>query len=436
MRVFSLISPRLTLPVAFLAASGLFCLSACAKAESISANSHSIPPVAALNPAEQQAVERIREHVADQIALGNTPGAVVVASSRGRIIESDAFGSKITEPEPVAMTPDTIFDLASVSKVVGTATMTMLLIEDGALDLETRVADIIPEFSENEKGDITVHDLLTHRSGLASYDNWRNAEEMRGEDEAHSNALIRRIASLSKRYPTREYYIYSCLNYLTLANLNERVAGETQHDFLKRRIWDPLAMRDTGYHLSEEKAPRIAPTFRSLPAGRDRLSIHDPLAHYYRDGEACPGNAGLFSTARDLTRYCEMILNEGELDGVRVMKPETVRQMTAQHGDSPTWRGSPEESRGSVPRALGWGMYRDSSYSHSSAPEGSFIGHTGYTGTYLWLDKHSKSYVVILTNGVYLKDPPQSTPLRRAVTREVIGLTYGAVADEDATTGG
>ncbi len=391
---------------------------------------------ASLTPAEQAAVERIRAHAADQIALGNTPGAVVVVNSRGRLLAAEAFGNKVTEPEPIAMETETIFDLASVSKVVGTATMSMLLIEDGLLSPDMRVADIIPGFEDNDKGDITVHDLMTHRSGLAAYDNWQLAENMRGEGEAHSDALIRRISTLDKRYPTREYYIYSCLNFLTLANVNERVAGESQHDFLKRRVWDKLGMSDTGYHLDAERIARVAPTFKSLPDGRDRSSIHDPLAHYYRDARACPGNAGLFSTARDLSLYCEMILNEGELNGAVVMKPETVRMMTSLHGDSPSWRGSVEESRGSVPRALGWGMYRDSSYSHPSAPPESFIGHTGYTGTYLWLDKHTKSYTVILTNGVYLKDPPQSSPLRRAVTRELIGVTYGDVAEEVTSTGG
>lgn len=428
---------RIAATLAFVALSGIAALTACATGANPLQEATRVIPATQLTPAELAAIEHIREQAADQIALGNTPGAVIVANSRGRTFEFEAFGNKATEPEPVPMTEDTIFDLASVSKVVGTATMAMLLIEDGLMTPETRVADIIPEFAQNDKGDVTIHDLLTHRSGLPAYDNWELAEAMRADGEAHSSALIRRISTLAKRYPTRKYYIYSCLNFLTLANINERVAGETQHSFLTRRVWKPLGMVDTGYHLTPEQIARVAPTFKSLPNGRDRSSIHDPLAHYYRDGQACPGNAGLFSTARDLSIYCEMILNEGERNGVRIMKPETVKLMTTMHGNSPSWRGNAEESRGAVPRAFGWGMYRDAGYSHPSAPPESFIGHTGYTGTYLWLDKHTKSYTVILTNGVYLKDPPQSSGLRRAVTRELIGVSYGDIPQEEqATTGG
>ncbi len=382
-----------------------------------------------LTPEENAAVARIAGRAADEIALGNTPGAVIVVSLNGgkeaRIIEAAAFGARATEPVELPMTMDTMFDLASVSKVVGTATMAMLLIEDGKMTPQTRVADIIPGFEVNGKDDITVHDLLTHRSGLAPYDQWTEAEAIRGADEATGDALIRRIASLGERYPTGKYVSYSCLNYLTMARVNETVAGESQHAFLKRRVWDPLGMPDTGYLLTDDQKARLAPVFKTLPEDRKPNGIHDPLAYYHGSGNHCPGNAGLYSTAADLARYCEMILGEGEAGGVRVMKPETVRMMTRVQAVHPQWAGSEERSTENTRRGFGWLVFTDPPWVNKDAPDGSFIGHTGYTGTFLWLDTSTKSYTVILTNSVYLKDPPNSSPLRRAVVREMIGLLYG-----------
>lgn len=365
--------------------------------------------------------------VHEAIAEGITPGAVLVVSREGHLVEREAIGNKSLDPLEVPMTTDTIFDLASLSKVIGTATTTMLLIEDGKLTLDTRVADVLPEFAQHEKGDVTVKDLMTHSSGLKPYDSWKAAEEMRQPEESQNSALYRRIASLEKQYPTAEYINYSCLNYLTLARLNETAAGESQHSLLKRRVWEPLGMNDTGYLLTEEQLSRVAPVFKGeLPEGRAYGSTHDPLAYYYGSSmDHCPGNAGLFSSAPDIAKYAQMILNKGELNGVQVFKPETIELMTSLHAELPHYDGADAPPGEIWHRALGWHLYSDPPYTHPNAPKFAFIGHTGYTGTYIWIDMNSNSFILLMANAVYSKDPPKITPTRRAVTGILVDYIYG-----------
>lgn len=351
------------------------------------------------------------------------PGAVMLVGQNNRTVAMRVLGNRQLEPERVPMTPDTIFDMASVSKVMGTATATMLLIEDGKLSLDTRAADIVTQFAAADKGEVTIRDLLTHTSGLQSYTQWRLAEDRRTEEMSQADALIATIADLEKRYPTGEAYIYSCLNYLTLARVNEVVAGESQEALLRRRVWEPLGMHDTTYFVPEEKHARLAPAFRAN-SPRNPGDIHDPLAHYHRATEQhCPGNAGLFSTARDVGRYCRMILNRGEVEGVRVFQPETIDLMTAIHSNLPA-HGSDNGSP--VPRALGWGVYTGGSFGSSQAPAGSFIGHTGYTGTSFWIDKNSGTYLVLLSNAVYSAGSasPRTQSVRRRVTSALVRALY------------
>ncbi|MDK2971006.1 MAG: serine-type D-Ala-D-Ala carboxypeptidase [Candidatus Sumerlaeota bacterium] len=383
-----------------------------------------------VEPLPAEIASQMEQKVLDAIAKGVMPGAVLAVGHDGVVLEERAIGNKALNPD-VPMTTDTVFDLASVSKVVGTATATMLLIEDGKMTLDTRVADILPQFAEHDKGDVRIRDLMTHSSGLKPYENWKTAEAIRNGG-AQSDALVNRIASLEKQYPTAEYYNYSCLNFLTLARLNEIVAGESQESLLRRRVWQPLGMNDTAYVLRPDMVARWAPTFAgSLPEGRQPGSTHDPLAFYYGSTpEHCPGNAGLFSTVHDLEKYCQMILNEGELNGVRVFKPETIRLMTGVHAALPDYKG--RDANGNpkggeiTQRGLGWGVYSSAPYTHPDGPAGSWVGHTGYTGTYLWLDMNKNAYVLLLANSVYSKDPPVTTPTRRAVTGLMVDYLYGS----------
>lgn len=377
-------------------------------------------------PAEVR--ERMDSVVEAGIADGRMPGAVLLVGAGDQVAYLNSYGNRSLEPN-VPMTPDTVFDLASVSKVVGTATAAMLLIEDGKMTLETRVADLIPDFSAGDKGNVTIRDLMTHTSGLKAYENWQTAEAIRGDGEK-SDALIRRIASLDKSYKTGERTVYSCLNFLTLARVNEIVAGESMESLLSRRVWKPLGMKDTSYIPRPDMIARWAPTFKgALPASRTPASTHDPLAFYYGSStQHCPGNAGLFSTAPDLAQWCRMIANEGEVDGVRIFKPETIRLWTSVQAHVPAHSANNPEGGNPIKRALGFQVSRDM---HPDGPSESWINHTGYTGTYFFIDKSKKSFVLLLANAVYSQDPPQMGPPRTGVARALVRYQYGSDSPEE-----
>jgi len=383
-------------------------------------------------PLDMYTLKELDDKVDEGIAEGIYPGGVLLAGRGNDMLPIDAVGNMRTDPD-VPMRADALFDLASVSKVLGTATMTMLLIEDGKLALDTRAADIFPEYGANGKDDILIRHLLTHSSGLKPYENWKTAEEIRG-DSTHDDALFRRISALEEQYPTGEAINYSCLNFLSLARINEKVAGESQDAFLRRRVWQPLGMKDTTYHPSAEQYARLAPPFRAWPDGKPR--IHDPLADYYSVGDHCSGNAGLYSTAEDMGRYCRMILGGGELDGARVMKPETVALMTKVHAALPHWEGKDKAPGDEWRRGLGWHVYADMPWTHPAAPPDSVIGHTGYTGTYLWLDLNSKTWFVFLTNSVYSQDPPNTSAIRKRLAKTLLEHEYGPMPEEKKAPGG
>lgn len=385
----------------------------------------------------QELLDRIGAEVMLAVARGDTPGAVVAVGGRDAQLVA-AYGNRSLDPD-VPMTPDTLFDLASVSKVVGTATTTMLLFEDGKLTPEMRVAERFPAFAQQGKGEVTVEDLLTHRSGLQAYEQPAKAEANRG-GRSQADALMDHIAGLKPIYERGSNIEYSCLNFLTLARVNELTAGRSQESMLRERIWGPLGMNDTTYLPTDEQRARVAPVFRHQPDGHVMGSVHDPLAYYHGSSdENCSGNAGLFSTASDLGAYCRMILNEGEYEGSRrLLTPHTVNLMTSLHAELPARKGKDGNPPETLRRGWGWMIFHDAPYTHPAAPEGSFFGHMGYTGTMLWLDKNTGRFVVVLTNGVYLHDPPESSPLRKAVVRTMNEAAYGPFpqnADADSQTG-
>jgi CubicO group peptidase (beta-lactamase class C family) len=184
-------------------------------------------------------------------------------------------------------------------------------------------------------------------------------------------------------------------------------------------------MKDTGYLLSREQIARCAPTALKSDGTRMLGETHDPLANYYKSTQRhCPGNAGLFSTARDLSIFCQMIVNEGIYGDRRVFKPETIRMMTSTQSLLPTYDPKTQGPGGNSRRGLGWIVYQDTPYNNPAAPDGSFIGHTGYTGTYAWIDKNSRSFIVYLANAVYSKDPPQINDSRREITAAFLEGLY------------
>jgi len=341
------------------------------------------------------------------IAKRARPGAVNLAGQRDRVAFHRAFGQRAVAPSPEAMTEDTIFDLASLTKVVATTTSVMQLVEQGRIRLADPVARYLPEFAAHDKGAITIRQLMTHTSGLRP--DLPLEEEFDGADEA-----IRRANAETPIAPPDERFAYSDINFFLLGHIVQVVSGERLDRYARAHIFEPLGMRDTTFLPPDTLRSRIAPTERCRPrtwpcSGPDvamlpflRGVVHDPTA---RRMGGIAGHAGLFSTAADLSRFCRMLLAGGALDGQRILSPATIARMTA-----PSTPSGMRDVRG-----LGWDL--DSMYSANRGdlfPPGSF-GHTGFTGTSLWLDPSSGAYVVFLSNRVHPDGKGDVTALRGRV---------------------
>ena len=343
--------------------------------------------------------------VTDAIARHQLPGAVVLIGRGDAVVYTRAFGQRAVQPSAEPMTEDTIFDLASLTKVVATTTSVMQLIEQGRIRLRDPVAQFIPEFAAHDKGRITIQQLMTHTSGLAP--DLPLDVEFNGTAEA-----IARASDLTPTAPPGEKFVYSDINFFLLGDIVRRVSGERLDQYSKAHIFEPLGMRDTMFLPPASLRPRIAPTERcrqlAWPCDDPTVPflrgiVHDPTA---RRMDNVAGHAGLFSTAADLSMFCRMLLNGGRLGDVRVLAPATVERMTT----ASTPAGMKDV------RGLGWDI--DSAYSSNRGdlfPIGTSYGHTGFTGTSLWLDPTTKSYVIFLSNRVHPDGKGDVTPLRSKV---------------------
>lgn len=357
------------------------------------------------------------EVIGQAIARKELPGAVVLVARRGRIVWRKAYGERAVAPAREQMTTDTIFDLASLTKVVATATSIMILVERGQVRLSDAVSRYIPELKGEGRDRLTVENLLVHRSGYAPDFDLR--ERWSGYEEA-----LKRLYSEPLKNPPDTRFVYSDINYIALGEIVRRVSGQPLDEFARKNIFEPLGMRDTGFRPRAQLKPRIAPTETRRAtmnylgdtgerAGVEgerwmRGEVHDPTA--FRMGGVA-GHAGLFSTADDLAVYCQMILNGGEYAGARILSPMGVAAMTrprAVTGDG--------EARG-----LGWDIASSFSSNRGDLfPPGSF-GHTGFTGTSLWLDPASETLVVFLSNRVHPDGKGDVGPLRGRVASIVAG---------------
>jgi Beta-lactamase class C and other penicillin binding proteins len=313
------------------------------------------------------------------IDSGEMPGAVVLIGTRDRILHFQAYGQRQVLPTPEPMTLDTIFDLASVTKPVATGTGMMLLIEQGKIDPAAPVSKYLPEFGTNGKESVTVSQLLTHTSGLIPDNHIR---DYTGTQEQ----IWERICALDLRAPPGEKFQYSDVGFIVLGKLIERISGESLDQWVSRQIFQPLGMNDTGYCPPESLRERIAPTEKE---GENwiRGTVHDPRA---RRMNGVAGHAGLFSSASDLSRYARMILHQGELDGVRVLKPETIDAMLVS-------RPVP----GSGVRTWGWDRQTGFSRNKGKGMSERAIGHGGFTGTGLWIDPGNDLYVIFLSSRLH-----------------------------------
>ena len=361
--------------------------------------------IATGQPAWGNRVEgRIDELVRDAITAKQTPGAVVVYGQGERILYEKAFGLRAVVPAEEPMTLDTVFDLASLTKVVATTTAVMTLIEDGRLRLNDAVATHIPGFERYNKGGINIRHLLTHVSGL------------RPDVDLHPWTGYDAAVELAKdEVPTAapgETFVYSDINFFLLGDIVSRITGQSLDAYLKRMVFEPLGMKETGFNPPKALLPRIAPTERcaeqdAWPCKRPeamplRGVVHDPTA---RRMGGIAGHAGLFSTARDLQRFVRMLINGGQLDGVQVLSAASVRAMT-----------SPATPPGmTAVRGLGWDI--DTQFSSNRGdlfPIGSY-GHTGFTGTSIWVDPSSGGWVIFLSSRLHPDGTGDVTPLRARV---------------------
>ncbi|MGA7180765.1 MAG: serine hydrolase [Thiobacillaceae bacterium] len=362
-----------------------------------------IPLAQAAPVLDTAALGRIDDIVKEEIAAGRLPGAVVLVGGANTVYYHRAFGDREVKPEPLPMTEDTIFDLASLTKPVATATAIMQLVEQGRLDLDAPAARYWPEFAANGKAAITLRQMLTHYSGLQADLDMRS--KWAGREAARRLILQERPVD-----PPGSRYRYSDINFEVLGELIERVSGQTLDDYCRQHIFTPLEMRDTAFKPTN--TARIAPT-----EGGRQGTVHDPTA--YRMGGVA-GHAGLFSTADDLARFARMLLAGGQLDGVRVLQTSSVEAMTVPQ--SPLGQ---ERLRG-----LGWDLTAPFSADQDALPPVGAYGHTGFTGTSLWIDPVSKLFVILLSNRVHPDGRGDVKPLRERLTAAV-GDALGKVSSAD-----
>ena len=366
--------------------------------------------------------------IEEEIANKHLPGAVVLVGRKGHVVWRKSYGARAVEPTREAMTPDTIFDLASLTKVVATATSVMILVERGKVRLSDPVSRYIPELKGEGRERITIEQLLTHMSGYAPDFDLR--ERWTGYDEA-----IKRLIKEPLRNPPGARFTYSDIGFITLGEVVARVGGMPLDQFAQKNIFGPLRMTSTGFRPSAALKARMAPTEKRRGqlgylgdtadnAGAEgevwlRGEVHDPTS-YRMNGVA--GHAGLFSTADDLAIYCQMVLNRGSYRGVRILAPMTVAEMT---------RPRVVSSSGGT-RGLGWDINTSFSTNRGDLfPLGSF-GHTGFTGTSMWIDPASDMFVVFLSNRVHPDGKGDVGPLRGRVASIVAASVTDTVAVERA----
>ena len=349
-------------------------------------------------------LEAIEPLVREAIAEKKLPGAVVLVGRGDRILYQKAIGNRALVPAAEPMTLDTIFDLASLTKVVATTTSVMMLVEQGRIRLNDRVSSYVPGFERYGKGDITIRHLLTHVSGL------RPDVDLADAWMGYETAIALAIDEVPTSRPG-ERFVYSDINFFLLGDIVQRVSGMPLDRFARERIFEPLGMQDTMFNPPAATRPRIAPTESCTRYGWPcqgpemamlRGVVHDPTA---RRMGGVAGHAGLFSTAADLAIFCRMLLGGGAFQGARVLSPLAVEKMTS--------AASPDLEPNT--RGLGWDI--DSAFSSNRGellPIGSF-GHTGFTGTSIWIDPSTGMFVVFLSNRVHPDGKGDVTPLRARV---------------------
>ncbi len=367
-------------------------------------------------------LEQVTPVIQAAIASQDIPGAVLLVARHGKVVLRRAYGDAQLVPEKVLMSPAAIFDMASVTKPVATATSVMVLLEQGKLRLQDKVKNFVPGFNRFRfpngefAEDASIVHLLTHTSGLPPYFSADSLKRVYGYP-CPIDSMAAFIGRLAKSNAPGEEFHYSCLNFITLAKIVKDVSGLNIHQFSQKYVFAPLRMEHTGYipqvgeMTPDPNSPLIklandliAPTevINGIPL---HGTVHDPLARLLG---GISGNAGLFSNVDDLFVYAQMLLNGGKYGGVRVLSPLTVQKMTMLYPVTKT-----------AGRALGWDVSSDYSSNGGDLFPTPGFGHTGYTGTSIWVNPATATIVILLTNRVHPADDGSVTRLRGLVANIV-----------------
>ncbi len=345
--------------------------------------------------------------VEEGIEEGNMPGCVICVGRHGKIAYLESFGQRKVPPGAEAMTTDTLFDMASITKPVATATSIMKLVEDGRLRLEDKVVSIFPEFAPNGKDLITVKHMLIHQSGLIP-DNALK-DYLDGPELAWQ-----RICDLGLVADVGTTFKYSDVNFIVLAKIVEKITGQDVHEFSQANIFKPLGMHETGYVPAEALRERAATTEQR--EGRwMRGEVHDPRAY---ELDMIAGHAGLFSTAEDLALYAQMMLGQGTLSmpggDIEVLSPQTMRTMTSAYPVSTGWRG------------LGWDKQTRFSSNRGDLLSPEAFGHGGFTGTVLWVDPQLDLFFIFLSNRVHPEGKGSVNHLAGRIVNRIVSSIHDA----------
>lgn len=386
-----------------------------------------LTPVSTLVPADPRAVymaadlnQRLDSIVNVAMAQGAAPGVALAVGRYGRLVHLKAYGHIDNTPDSPPVTDSTMFDMASLTKVVATTTALMMLEDEGRLNLDSTVRSYIPELTDSAKAKITVREILTHSAGFEAFAPLWREHKGRADYLAQINArpLI---------YAPGDSMVYSDWDFILAGFIVERLSGMPLDQFVATRVWQPLGMHDTGFNpLGPVPTDSICTApFRADNPILNRIAVtemdtafrHIKVHGIVHDENACAlggvaGHAGLFSSVRDAAVFSQMILNGGQYNGVRLIQPTTVARWTARQGKNSS-------------RAIGWDTPSENSSAGRFFSPRSF-GHTGFTGTSIWMDPERGVFVVLFTNRV---NPTRANLRHEALRRDVANAVMGAIED-------
>lgn len=361
---------------------------------------HAKPEEVGMSSAHLKNIDTV---VAEGLKIGRMPGCVVLIGRQGKIVFEQAYGQRAVAPVAEQMTIDTVFDLASITKPMATATSIMVLIERGDLRLRDKVSYYFPDFAKNGKQDVTIYQLMTHQSGFIP-DN-ADVDYLQGPEVA-----FQKIFALTPQSPPGTKFIYSDVGFIVLGELVKKLSGKNVHEFSHEHIFQLLEMRETTYLPPVELEPRIAPTEKRKDKWM-RGQVHDPRANYLG---GIAGHAGLFSTAQDMAVYAQMMLNRGRYQDVRILSPRGVAVMTDSY------------QSGSSLRGLGWDKQSTFSTNRGELFTEQAFGHSGFTGTSLWIDPGLDLFVIVLSNRVH----PDGKGLINPVSGRIGTIAAAAILED------